>query len=69
MEWFHEIYRLKNYDVTGGYVIRDDKKPVGVAINLDIEDEFGSGGQLCLSSKEITKVYPILKQFMEECNG
>jgi hypothetical protein len=68
-EYFKETYRLQTLEVAGSYIIRDEGRPMGIAINLDNGDEYASGGQLCLSREEIGKVYPIMKQFLEELDG
>ena len=68
-EYFKEIYRLEKLAVTGSYIIREDGRPRGIAINLDKGDEFTSGGQLCLSRNEIGKIYPIMKAYVEELDG
>ena len=68
-EYFKEIYRLETLDVTGSYIVREDGRPMGIAINLDRGDDFASGGQLCLSREEVGKIYPIIKQYVEELDG
>lgn len=65
-EWFKETYRLDNLALSSGYVVRDKGRPVGVALNLERDDKFGSGGQLVLTKKEIAIAYAVLQEYAED---